>query len=318
MTKRTFTPAERMHLTELAHAATLAGIMSARRWSPGEIKFQGGTSLHLVYGSPRFSEDLDFIAATTHGLHSALKATAAHVTASFAREYPRLCVTLKVRDDAFVKDPRNPRLFTLTLSEPDWYEAIRVKVEFYLASEAAAAAYKAAPRHLLPLRPLLRVDLPPVLLETADIEEILCDKLHALGGRTRIKERDVFDLWWLCQKEGLSAPEAAALFSDRQAEHLALYPEGKNATELAQALRERALELSHATSAPSALKAMVEAIERWLPTSTSPGSKQPTPNPLGGEHNVRSMLQHAALCAEHTAAAIDASQLRVREKTQGP
>lgn len=299
MAKRTFTPSEWFHLTELAHAATLSGLVAARRWSAGELKFQGGTSLHLVYGSPRFSEDLDFVTATTQGLQGAMRAATAHVKAAFAREFPQLTTSLKVRDEEGIPDPRNPRLFTLTLTEPDWHESLKVKVEFFIVDEKITQGYASEVRPVAPLRPKLRVDLPQVALETAVLEEILCDKLHALGDRARLKERDVFDLWWICTREGLTPGQAAAQFGGRYKYHLAMYPNGKSLPDLATALRDRAAALASSASDPKAFSGTHQAIARWLP------QERGKPNLLASETNVRAMIEHSANCAQETAKVID-------------
>ena len=58
--KRTLSARDEVHLRAVLQTATLAALMDSRRWEPGDIAFQGGTSLHLAHGSARFSEDLDF------------------------------------------------------------------------------------------------------------------------------------------------------------------------------------------------------------------------------------------------------------------
>lgn len=302
MPKKTFTPSEWFHLTELAHAAVLVGLLASRRWDAGELKFQGGTSLHLIYGSPRFSEDLDFVTATTKGLHAAMLGASAHVRSSFAREFPSLATALKIRDDESVPNPRNPRLFTLTLSEEDWHQSLKVKVEFFIVDETVAQGYSAGVRALMPLRPKLRVDIAPAHIETADLNEILCDKLHALGDRERIKERDVFDLWWICSQNGITALQAAEQFGLRHQTHLAMYPNGKPLPELAQSLRDRTASLVTDADDPKALESTVAAIARWLPADPSTPDKQ---NILASQGNVRAMMEHAALCARETATVID-------------
>lgn len=297
--KRTFKPSEWFHMTELAHAAVLAGLLAARRWDLGELKFQGGTSLHLVYGSPRFSEDLDFVTATTKGLHAAVRTASTHVQAAFAREFPRLTISLKMRDADEAPDPRNPRLFTLTLSEPNWYQSLKVKVEFFIVDEQLTQRYESHVRTMEVLRPRLQVDIPQVKIETADLYEILCDKLHALGDRERLKERDVFDLWWICNQQGISAAQAAGQFALRYRNHLDMYPHGKSLPHLAQALRERAAAMLVNASTPKTFAKTVEAIGRWLPSTNG------QPNVLASAANVRAMVEHAARCAEETATVID-------------
>jgi hypothetical protein len=299
MTKRTFAPTEWFHLTELSHAAVLSGLLAARRWTGGELKFQGGTSLHLVYGSPRFSEDLDFVTATTKGLQGAMRAAAPHVEAAFRREFPKLTATVKVRDEEGVPYPRNPRLFTLTLSEPDWFQSLKVKVEFFIIPEQICAEYEAAVRPFAPLWPNLRVDLPQVNIETASMMEILCDKLHALGDRARLKERDVFDLWWICAQTGLTARQAAEQFGLRYEHHVAMYPNGKRLPDLAVSLRERAASLVGNATRITSFEQASQAIARWLPLDNG------RPNILASETNIRAMIQQAAQCAVETANVID-------------
>lgn len=297
--QRTFKPSEWFHMTELAHAAVLAGLLAARRWELGELKFQGGTSLHLVYGSPRFSEDLDFVTASTQGLHAAMRTASTHVQAAFAREFPRLTTSLKMRDADEALDPRNPRLFTLTLSEPDWYQSLKVKIEFFIVDERITQRYESHVRMMEVLRPRLQVDIAQVKIETADLNEILCDKLHALGDRARLKERDVFDLWWICNQQGITPAQAAGQFAQRYRTHLDMYPHGKSLPHLAQALRERATAMLASASTPTNFAKTVEAIGRWLPRTNG------QPNVLASAANVRAMVEHAARCAEETATVID-------------
>jgi predicted nucleotidyltransferase component of viral defense system len=305
--KKTFTPLEWLHLTELAHAAVLAGLMNARRWSPGELKFQGGTSLHLVYGSPRFSEDLNFVTASQTGMHAAVRAATGYVRSSFSREFPDLAVNLKVRNDEGVADPRNQRLFTIAISEPNWHESLKVKVEFYIVANKIAQAYESATMPMMQLRPKLRVDLPSIMIETADINEILCDKIHALGDRARIKERDIFDLWWICQQQNLTHDDAAQSFIQRHQVHLDMYPNGKPLEQLSQTLQERAAYLMLILDDKKKFNETVTAIARWLPGNIGaaiPGLTPP-PNILASPANVTNMIEHAARCAICTARAID-------------
>ena len=56
MKKRPIAANEHSELRQTLQVATLDALMSARRWEPGDLAFQGGTSLHLAYGSPRFQK----------------------------------------------------------------------------------------------------------------------------------------------------------------------------------------------------------------------------------------------------------------------
>lgn len=296
--KRTFTPTEWLHLTELVQAAALSGLTASRRWEAGELVFQGGTSLHLIYGSPRFSEDLDFIARSDAGLASALGGSLAHVRASLAREFPLVEVKVKARDPEGAADPRNPRVFTLTLSEPDWFQALRVKVEFYVVGEQSVNAYSSVVKPVKKPRapdgkPQMRVDIAPAFIEAAELVEILVDKVHALGDRNRIKERDIFDLWWICEEMGMTPATAAAEFAVRSEAHFAMYPNGRPPLGLVESYLERAATMR--TMLNGGLTPMVEAIGRWLPQELG------QPSMFATETAVRAMVEHAIGCAEAAA-----------------
>lgn len=312
-TKRTFTPTEWLHLTELVQAATLSGLTASRRWEAGELVFQGGTSLHLIYRSPRFSEDLDFIARSDVGLASALGGSLAHVRASLAREFPLVEVKVKARDPEGAVDPRNPRVFTLTLSEPNWHQALRVKVEFYVVGEQTVNSYGS---HVQPVAkpdsprglPRLRVDIAPTFIEVAELVEVLVDKVHALGDRNRIKERDIFDLWWICDEMRMSPTAAAAQFVARSAAHFAMYPNGLPPLGLAESYLERAAKMR--SMLDGGLASMIDAIGRWLPQELG------QPNPLASESAVRAMVEHAVACAEAAAREMETLAQRLAQGDQ--
>lgn len=299
MPKRTFTPAQWLHLTELAHSAALAGLTTTKRWALGEIKFQGGTSLHLVHGSPRYSEDLDFLAKTDMGLQSALLGTLTHIRSSFAREFPQMAVTLKTRDEEGADTPRNPRVFTFAISEPDWHQTLKVKVEFYIVEETAIAAYQSTVMPIRPVSTQMRVDIPPAYIETGDLSEILVDKIYALGDRKRIKERDLFDLWWICSQNRMGPDEVAQLFLDRHEAHFAMYPNSKSPSELAASYLERAAVMqSMLDTEPGGLEPMIAAIGRWLPVDDGP-------NVYASVAAVRGIVEHAIACAHSAARAMN-------------
>lgn len=81
MPKRHLTSTEAFDLRQALHVATLDALMASRRWEPGDLVFQGGTSLHLAHGSPRYSEDLDFLVNSSLNLQSLAKAKESALTA---------------------------------------------------------------------------------------------------------------------------------------------------------------------------------------------------------------------------------------------
>ena len=70
MPKRSLSAVEAFDLRQALHVSVLEALLASRRWEPGDLVFQGGTSLHLAHGSPRFSEDLDFLVKSTLDLHA--------------------------------------------------------------------------------------------------------------------------------------------------------------------------------------------------------------------------------------------------------
>lgn len=191
------TPSMKFELTQTLHVAVLDAIMASRRWEPGELVFQGGTSLHLAYGSPRYSEDLDFIVGNSLDVDGIGKAIENRL--KDARWIPAQTELYVTRE----KVGHNPITFDVRIGGENVINKVRVKVEFWQADPEAVAG--------------LRMQVAPVRLNTgpeagmqafvptADLFEILADKVFAVVARDRLKPRDVFDLHWLSKKESVSS-----------------------------------------------------------------------------------------------------------------
>jgi predicted nucleotidyltransferase component of viral defense system len=247
--KRVLSPQNQLVLREVLQTATLAALMDSRRWEPGDIAFQGGTSLHLAHGSARFSEDLDFMVRGGLSLDGLSKQVQKKL-----RLPPDMPADLRVTV-TLGKDHRNPHMFYVTLSGPQVLGSAKVKVELWQAQAAALQS--------LQLKiSTVTSSAGQAFVPTLTLGEIFADKVYALGGRARIKPRDVFDLWWLCEKE---TPQLT-----RQALHtrLEIYPaaSGKVLDTAKAWLANAALRLKdlRATNAP---KEVASDLKRWLPTS---------------------------------------------------
>jgi len=195
------------------------------------LVFQGGTALHLGYGSPRRSEDLDLLVrrseATAEALNTLMNRAHDRVRQAALLQYGSDDLQLKVN----ARNPRghNPAVFEfrLTGATPAEPHAV-LKVEFFAVEPEVLNRYGRGPRSLRsPLYPHLSPVAP-----VASLQEILLDKIHALGGRRYLKYRDVFDLWWLQQSAGLPlTPEAFANFPT----HRAMYTDASEPSALAAA-----------------------------------------------------------------------------------
>lgn len=247
--KRTLSTQDESYLRGVLQTATLAALMDSRRWEPGDIAFKGGTSLHLAYGSARFSEDLDFM--VRGGL--SLKGLSREVQRRL-RLPPDIAPDLSVSVTP-IKDERNPRSFLVTLSGKQVIGSAKVKIELWQTP--------AATMHALTLKvSTIPSSTGQAFVPTLDLIEIFADKVYALGGRERIKPRDVFDLWWLCE-QGITGTTPEFLRA-----RLSIYPAPSGLlSDTAQAWLKSAVARLAELQAPGAVERVAQDLKRWLPSS---------------------------------------------------
>lgn len=262
MAKHLLSAADSFDLRQALHIAVLDALMASRRWVPGDLIFQGGTSLHLAHGSPRFSEDLDFLVKSSLNLAKLGPAVGARL---------RGTAWLPPDTDLSVsgaKDGHNPHAFTVAVGGPEVIGAVRVRVELWRTAADAMASLRVA---VTPVR-LARGPAAGMqaFVPVESLADIYVDKVFALGARRYLKPRDVFDLHWLGTHGGITGCSAADLRV-----RLATYPNETPAAWLERALARRAqLQDAHASVARD--------LKRWLPSSW----------PLG-EAEVATMIQAA-------------------------
>lgn len=191
MAKRQMSSEEGFDLRQAMHVAILDALVASRRWEPGELVFHGGTSLHLAYNSPRFSEDLDFM------ITAPLKALdLAEAVRSRLGRPVWVPGDMDVAIDR-VREEGSMRTFVVTLRGGDVMGAAKVKVEFWKATPNAVGSLRTV---------VAPIQLPrgagsefnPYIV-TAAPDEIMADKVFAMGGRPYTKARDIFDIHWLNQ-----------------------------------------------------------------------------------------------------------------------
>lgn len=198
MGKRVLTADDHFALRQTLQFAVLDALAHSRRWAPKELAFQGGTCLHMVYKSPRFSEDLDFLVRNSVELRT--------LTDSFRRRilseaenrpwFPR-DLTLSFKD---AKSENNPHAFEVALSGDKVIGKVRVKVELYQSPPKAMDQLTISVDQVaIPNGPLAGAG---VTVANLPLEEIYYDKVFAIGARDYLKPRDVFDLHWLEAKLG--------------------------------------------------------------------------------------------------------------------
>lgn len=150
------------------------------------LVFKGGTALRLAFGSPRFSDDLDFSA------NSAIPEAAFRTTAGAA---------LKSVPEATLVEALAKRftLFALyRFDVPYIARPFSIKVEVSTREESRRQAGTSESELRLLSSEVTNLT---VLARVATLEKALKDKQAAFAARRQ--PRDLFDLWFISQKLGL-------------------------------------------------------------------------------------------------------------------
>lgn len=172
------------------------------------LTFKGGTALKRCYfGGYRFSEDLDFTLAKA----TSLEAILAELKNLFADVEQASGVIIRY-SRADRKSHQNSHTFYLAYEGPLPGMAVKeVKVDITIDE-----------RLVRPLkeRPVLKgyeeyTDLPDdAIILVYSLEEILAEKVVALVDRARNEPRDLYDVWYLAERENMDLsvliPEIAA------------------------------------------------------------------------------------------------------------
>lgn len=246
MAKRVLSAAESFALRQSLQVVTLDALMASRRWSPGDLIFQGGTSLHLAHGSPRFSEDLDFLVGSSLNLDAIAESTRKGLAGTaWIPKDADLTVTK-------AKEGKNLHSFVVSIGGEQVLGAVRVKIELWRTDPTTMAGIKTV------VSPVRLASGPgagmQAFVPTAQTSEIYADKVFALVARPYLKPRDIFDLHWLTQNE-----EHVCSVDDLRV-RLATYPNETPAGWLAKAGARRAELMESA--------ALVQKdLQRWLPSS---------------------------------------------------
>ncbi|MFH1890425.1 MAG: nucleotidyl transferase AbiEii/AbiGii toxin family protein [Candidatus Kuenenbacteria bacterium] len=140
----------------------------------GKMIFYGGTALRLAYGSPRFSEDLDFLMIQkirTEELNESLT--------HFIKEYSEA----SIKD---LRDKRNTLFALINIKSHLLKQPLNIKIE--IAKRKDGIKYEFIPlasscSHLQPIVPTIKIE---------SLEKL---KQKAIEGRE--EPRDWFDLWYI-------------------------------------------------------------------------------------------------------------------------
>lgn len=141
-----------------------------------KIIFKGGTALHLIYGAPRFSEDLDFTVELNEKIFTAFIKT---LFAQISKKEP-----IEFRERQTIAGKR----FLMTALPQILPYQIFINLDFSFREKV-----------IQPQKSLIKVEEYPILFRSyvyhLSKEEIFAEKIRAI--LTRTKGRDLYDLWYL-------------------------------------------------------------------------------------------------------------------------
>ena len=185
-----------LEIASVIHCMSLEALLCSRSWKPDEMAFQGGTSLHLMRQSPRFSEDLDFmVALDDQAVRRLMAAICRHVSSMAQLEWPDAVIDCQYR----IPDQQVTRVASLRLKckHPDVPCKVTVRIEMLRLAPDQLADYVTEPMSVVAPRKM-RTSITAII-RTGTIASIYVDKLTALPLRSYLKCRDIFGLWWIWQ-----------------------------------------------------------------------------------------------------------------------
>lgn len=196
MARKPLTPIESRQIADTLQRLVLMELVESGDWSCKNLAFQGGTSLHLVWNSPRYSEDLDFLVAADSEDHllPSMKRVRQKVQSWLQDAWPECKIELKDKR----KPDNSVKRFDIVWSEPQTLGTVLVCVEFYSINKDLVQAYQSNLEQI-------QYNTSVRLIPAAQREWIYHDKVHAIADRPYLKWRDLFDIWWLrTQSNGVS------------------------------------------------------------------------------------------------------------------
>lgn len=145
----------------------------------GKVYFKGGTAVHLLFDSPRFSEDLDFSTVLSAADAGRLIKEA---ETEMRREIPEIKMLLRYRGKQGIR-------FKLIYESADFKYPMAIRIDISFEKPLVPVSS--------PLVTRFPIALFPIVSHLA-AAEILAEKVRAV--LERAKGRDMFDLWFLLSK----------------------------------------------------------------------------------------------------------------------
>jgi predicted nucleotidyltransferase component of viral defense system len=179
---------------ENVQICAVVSLMQDAQWRVRDVAFQGGTSLHLSWRSPRFSEDMDFLLTrrkTTQQIGRILQRTLKRTQERMLALDPLFSIELHNR----TRDADKMPVYQFIVTHPSRVRRVLVKCEFWRVDDDYLAGYPIELRTPAATGDIVsHVGIP---IPAASLQSAYADKLSAFATRPYLKSRDVFDLWWI-------------------------------------------------------------------------------------------------------------------------
>lgn len=184
-------PQERALMAQRLQIFLLDAIAASSASKGPGFMFHGGTAISTCYGSPRWSEDLDFVIdpARLDAIDAALDAARGTIGGRVEDVTPGADIRLESRGTGRAAEPGTVSRWLLRWEHPARVGAVKVKAEFFIAPPGTAVDYMTRPAH-----PAFDLDRSRHPLPVATPEGFRADKIMAVSARPAMKWRDIFDL----------------------------------------------------------------------------------------------------------------------------
>lgn len=236
---------------ELLHYEILFALVESG--AAERLAFQGGTALRLCYQGNRYSEDLDFAGGASFNRHT-MAAFVDLLEAQVSKAYG-LEMSVKEKTDSLGGDGIGVGRWQVRIQVPQsnpslpQRQVINVEVVEVPAHDVDISFVTANYDHLPP-------QFRSILVPAESLDEILADKIIALGAWPYLKNRDIWDIKFLADK-GLSLRNDLV---ERKIADYRLDP---------QAWRARLSERITAIESPEAARSFHEEMSRFVDVGMS-------------------------------------------------
>ena len=167
-------------LREELHSFILFYLNSKKFFFEGVL--QGGTSLRIVYGNHRFSEDMDFVFVQKDSrTFQLLESLIDDITKQIQKWFPYI----EVVSSKWQKSTDSLKRYQIRVNCKGLVSSVMIQLEF-----VNVPAYDLT-------NPMLHYDVYSFSISVESLEEILMDKMVAFGLRAYIKGRDIWDIYFL-------------------------------------------------------------------------------------------------------------------------